>query len=45
VKSSGADTPRQIVLRNKPSSGQWFVWNYSGILSDIRTPVKDNPWA
>ena len=45
VKSSGADTQRQIVLRNKPSSGQWFVWNYGGILSDIRTPVKDNPWA
>ena len=43
VQSSGADTPRQIKLREKPSSGQWFLWEQF-LLSDIRTPAAADPW-
>ncbi|MBQ8946696.1 MAG: hypothetical protein IJ058_07790 [Lachnospiraceae bacterium] len=44
VQSSGADSPRQIKLRCKPSTGQWFL-NEIQCLSDIRVPVSDDPWA
>lgn len=44
VKSGGADSPRQIKLRTKPSTGQWFLWEQF-LLSDIRKPVSDDPWA
>lgn len=44
VKSSGADSLRQIKLRCKPSTGQWFL-NEIQCLSDIRMPVADDPWA
>lgn len=44
VTSSGADSPRQIKLRKKPSTGQWFL-NEIMCLSDIRVPVESDPWA
>ena len=44
VTSSGADSMRQIRLRKKPSTGQWFL-NEIQCLSDIRIPVQDDPWA
>lgn len=44
VTSSGADSPRTIVLRKKPSTGQWFV-NDIQCLADIRIPEAENPWA
>jgi len=44
VTSGGADNPRPIKLRKKPSTGQWFV-NDIQCLSDIRTPNKDDAWA
>lgn len=44
VKSSGADSPRGIKLRKKPSTGQWFL-NDIQCLSDIRVPIADDPWA
>ena len=44
VQSSGADNLRQIKLRKKPSTGQWFL-NEIQCLSDIRTPVSEDPWA
>lgn len=44
VTSSGADSPRSIVLRKKPSTGEWFV-NDIQCLSDIRVPDAENPWA
>ena len=44
VRSGGADSPRQIKLRNKPSTGQWFLWEQF-LLSDIRKPVNADPWA
>ena len=43
VTSSGADNPRQIKLRQKKSTGQWFL-NDIQCLSDIRTPAKDDKW-
>lgn len=44
LHSGGADSPRPISLRKKPSTGQWFVTQFS-FLSDIRLPVAENPWA
>ncbi len=44
VRSGGADSPRQIKLRHKPSTGQWFLWEQF-LLSDIRKPVSEDPWA
>ena len=45
VQSGGADSLREIVLRNKPSTGEWFLWTYEGILAGIRVPTADDPWA
>ena len=44
IKSGGADSPRPIKFRRKPSTGQWFV-NEIQCLSDIRTPKSSDPWA
>ncbi len=44
VKSAGADSPRQIKLRKKPSTGQWFL-NEIQCLGEIRTPAAADPWA
>ena len=45
VVSGGADNPRQIQLRKKPSTGEWFVWVFEGLLMDIRIPVSEDKWA
>ena len=42
LRSNGADSPRQITLRRKGE--QWMLWDQM-LLSDIRIPVKDDPWA
>ena len=44
IQSGGADSPRQIKLRCKPSTGEWFLWEQF-LLSDIRPPVESDPWA
>lgn len=44
VRSGGADSPRTIRLRKKPSTGQWFL-NELQCLSDIRIPAEEDPWA
>lgn len=44
VTSGGADNPRPIKLRKKPSTGQWFL-NDIQCLADIRMPVTEDPWA
>ncbi|MCQ2250430.1 MAG: hypothetical protein MJZ66_04920 [Bacteroidales bacterium] len=44
VQSSGADSPRPMKFRLKPSTGQWFL-NDIQCLSDIRIPAADDPWA
>lgn len=43
LKSSGADSPRPVTLRKKPSTGQWFVWEIN-YLSDIRIPASQDAW-
>lgn len=44
LNSGGADSPRQIRLRTKPSTGEWFLWEQF-ILVGIRVPDAANPWA
>ena len=43
VRSSGADAPREIVLRKK-ADGQWLLWDQI-ILVGIREPKSADPWA
>lgn len=43
VRSGGADNPRTIKLRQKASTGEWFL-NEIQCLSDIRTPANEDPW-
>ena len=40
-----ADSPRPMKLRQKASTGEWFLWEYSSILSGIRIPAAEDPWA
>ncbi len=44
IKSGGADSPRPMKLRRKPSTGQWFLVEIQ-CLADIRVPVEEDPWA
>lgn len=44
LQSAGADSPRPVKLRKKPSTGQWFL-NEIQCLSDIRLPADLDPWA
>jgi hypothetical protein len=45
ISSGGADSPRQVSLRKKPSTGEWFIREYAGLLAGIRVPVSQDPWA
>ncbi|MBQ3865594.1 MAG: hypothetical protein II776_01735 [Clostridia bacterium] len=45
LTSGGADNVRPVTLRNKPSTGQWFLWEYSSLLSTIRIPKSQDAWA
>ena len=45
LTTSGADSPRPLKLRQKVSTGEWFLWEYSSILSGIRIPVAEDSWA
>ena len=45
LKTAGADSPRPMKLRQKASTGEWFLWEYSSILSGIRVPAAEDPWA
>lgn len=42
VETKGADAKRFITLRKK--GNHWYIWEYPGILMDIRKPKADNPW-
>ncbi len=44
IRSSGADSPRPMKLRLKPSTNQWFL-NEIQCLADIRIPKSQDPWA
>ena len=43
VTSGGADNPREISLRKKASTGQWFL-NEIRCLSGIRIPASEDKW-
>ena len=45
LQSGGADSARPIKLRTKPSTGEWFLWEFSGILAGIRIPAAEDAWA
>ncbi|MDO4962046.1 MAG: hypothetical protein Q4E57_09425 [Eubacteriales bacterium] len=42
--SGGADSPREVRCRLKPSTGQWFL-NEQMLLAGIRVPKAADPWA
>lgn len=42
LRSSGADSPRELKLRRKGE--QWFLWEQF-LLSGIRIPKAEDPWA
>ena len=44
LHSGGADSPRPVKLRKKPSTGQWFIVEIQ-YLADIRPPVAADKWA
>ena len=44
IRSGGADSPRPITLRKKPSTGEWFLWNHVGLLPGIRVPASKDAW-
>lgn len=46
LKSSGADNLRPITFR-KMKNGNWVIWSDTimGLLTDIRKPESQNPWA
>lgn len=43
IASGGADSPREIVLRQK-GDGQWLLWEQF-LMVGIRTPKSADPWA
>ena len=43
LTSGGADSPRPVKLRQKKSTGEWFL-NEIQYLSDIRVPAEEDPW-
>lgn len=43
VKTAGADSPRRISLREK--DGNYYIWEYNGILLSIKLPKSEDPWA
>ena len=44
LRTAGADSPRPIKLRQKPSTGEWFLWEYSSPLSGIRIPAAQGEY-
>ena len=43
IRSGGADSPREIVLR-RLGDGRWMLWDQF-LLVSIRKPKSDDPWA
>ena len=43
LKTEGADSPRPVKLRQ--NGEKWYLWEYSSILSGIRIPKEQDPWA
>jgi len=43
--SGGADSPRQITLRQKKSTGEWFLNQFEFLLAGIRIPQSQDKWS
>ena len=43
LRSGGADSPRAVQLR-RAKDGKWYLWEQF-LLSDVRKPESENPWA
>ena len=43
-RSGGADTARHVKLRQKESTGEWFLYEQF-LMVGIRKPVSRDPWA
>lgn len=43
VATTGADSRRRITLREK--DGQYYLWEYSNVLTGIRLPASQDPWS
>ena len=43
VATTGADSKRRITLREK--DGQYYLWEYSNVLTGIRLPASQDPWS
>ncbi|MGN0650468.1 MAG: DUF6935 domain-containing protein [Oscillospiraceae bacterium] len=44
VKCSGADSPRPVKLRHKPSVNKWYLWEQY-LLTGIRIPAALDDWS
>ena len=44
ISSSGADSPRPVTVRQKKSTGEWFLWEQS-LLVGIRIPASLDKWS
>ena len=45
LTSGGADSPRLIKLRQKISTGEWFLYQFDFLLGVIRIPTSQDKWA
>lgn len=45
VTSGGADNERPIKLRLKKSTNEWFLYEFSSLISNIRIPKSTDKWA
>lgn len=43
IASAGADSPRPVTVRQKNSTGEWFLWEQS-LLVGIRLPASQDKW-
>lgn len=44
IPCGGADSPRPVKLRQRGSDQKWFLWEQY-LLTGVRTPAADDPWA
>ena len=44
ITCGGADTPRTVILRYKPSTNQWFLWEQY-LLVGIKKSAFEDPWG
>ncbi len=45
IPSGGSDNDRKVTLRTKPSTGEWFIYSWQGLLMGIRPAQETDPWA